>query len=145
MADVLVFAFFWLARLHRLGGVAALQHLHTRLFIGADDHASLLVEAQRLDIELTDSMRFGLEVWIMAVEPVHAPMRLEVCLLQDAPEAGATHGLQLMLLESRDQIVETPPGGGSPAASAAAHESDRKSTRLNSSHANISYAVFCLK
>src|ERR1035437_5660718 len=25
------------------------------------------------------------------------------------------------------------------------HLSDRKSTRLNSSHANISYAVFCLK
>src|SRR3712207_7488835 len=26
-----------------------------------------------------------------------------------------------------------------------AHLEDRKSTRLNSSHANISYAVFCLK
>src|SRR3712207_7238394 len=26
-----------------------------------------------------------------------------------------------------------------------AYEEDRKSTRLNSSHANISYAVFCLK
>src|SRR3712207_7458176 len=26
-----------------------------------------------------------------------------------------------------------------------AKEADRKSTRLNSSHANISYAVFCLK
>src|SRR3712207_6900743 len=25
------------------------------------------------------------------------------------------------------------------------HRRDRKSTRLNSSHANISYAVFCLK
>src|SRR3712207_7332147 len=25
------------------------------------------------------------------------------------------------------------------------HKEDRKSTRLNSSHANISYAVFCLK
>src|SRR3712207_8482075 len=25
------------------------------------------------------------------------------------------------------------------------HTTDRKSTRLNSSHANISYAVFCLK
>src|SRR3712207_8210441 len=25
------------------------------------------------------------------------------------------------------------------------HRGDRKSTRLNSSHANISYAVFCLK
>src|SRR3712207_7314731 len=28
---------------------------------------------------------------------------------------------------------------------AAYHGEDRKSTRLNSSHANISYAVFCLK
>src|SRR3712207_8960206 len=28
---------------------------------------------------------------------------------------------------------------------AARHLQDRKSTRLNSSHANISYAVFCLK
>src|SRR5258707_8372714 len=28
---------------------------------------------------------------------------------------------------------------------ALAHQGDRKSTRLNSSHANISYAVFCLK
>src|SRR3712207_7049564 len=31
------------------------------------------------------------------------------------------------------------PGG------AAGRDQDRKSTRLNSSHANISYAVFCLK
>src|SRR3712207_8010865 len=33
-----------------------------------------------------------------------------------------------------------PHGGGRCARSG-----DRKSTRLNSSHANISYAVFCLK
>src|SRR3712207_6963697 len=34
-----------------------------------------------------------------------------------------------------------------PAAAAVelVHNLDRKSTRLNSSHANISYAVFCLK
>src|SRR3712207_6868903 len=31
------------------------------------------------------------------------------------------------------------------AAPPAARAGDRKSTRLNSSHANISYAVFCLK
>src|SRR5947209_12715626 len=31
------------------------------------------------------------------------------------------------------------------AARSRAHPPDRKSTRLNSSHANISYAVFCLK
>src|SRR3712207_7217360 len=30
-------------------------------------------------------------------------------------------------------------------AAADVHVADRKSTRLNSSHANISYAVFCLK
>src|SRR5258707_5320494 len=30
-------------------------------------------------------------------------------------------------------------------AGADVHRGDRKSTRLNSSHANISYAVFCLK
>src|SRR5258707_11140827 len=33
----------------------------------------------------------------------------------------------------------------SPHTSAPRPPSDRKSTRLNSSHANISYAVFCLK
>src|SRR3712207_8647716 len=32
-----------------------------------------------------------------------------------------------------------------PADAAGAQDGDRKSTRLNSSHANISYAVFCLK
>src|SRR3712207_7661887 len=32
-----------------------------------------------------------------------------------------------------------------PRTQAAAERADRKSTRLNSSHANISYAVFCLK
>src|SRR3712207_8887568 len=31
------------------------------------------------------------------------------------------------------------------AGTTSAHVLDRKSTRLNSSHANISYAVFCLK
>src|SRR3712207_8705977 len=32
-----------------------------------------------------------------------------------------------------------------PRRSTRRHREDRKSTRLNSSHANISYAVFCLK
>src|SRR3712207_6944508 len=39
------------------------------------------------------------------------------------------------------------PGDLSPevAVPILGHAQDRKSTRLNSSHANISYAVFCLK
>src|SRR3712207_7120236 len=36
-------------------------------------------------------------------------------------------------------------GGRIRAAGSAGQDEDRKSTRLNSSHANISYAVFCLK
>src|SRR5699024_12534056 len=32
-----------------------------------------------------------------------------------------------------------------PAGTQGGHERDRKSTRLNSSHVSISYAVFCLK
>src|SRR3712207_8070188 len=47
-----------------------------------------------------------------------------------------------------------PPAGGCPSGwhgppprrrSSSSRRRDRKSTRLNSSHANISYAVFCLK
>src|SRR3712207_8063136 len=40
-----------------------------------------------------------------------------------------------------------PPGAIVPRAPGAGNRrrQDRKSTRLNSSHANISYAVFCLK
>src|SRR5205809_4582620 len=37
-----------------------------------------------------------------------------------------------------------PPGGDQPSAPDL-RELDRKSTRLNSSHGYISYAVFCLK
>src|SRR3712207_7781469 len=38
------------------------------------------------------------------------------------------------------------PGAGKPIRGLGTqHDPDRKSTRLNSSHANISYAVFCLK
>src|SRR3712207_7738671 len=36
-------------------------------------------------------------------------------------------------------------GPGQCGPGAALRRADRKSTRLNSSHANISYAVFCLK
>src|SRR3712207_8995123 len=40
--------------------------------------------------------------------------------------------------------IDTTERASTPAASRA-RVADRKSTRLNSSHANISYAVFCLK
>src|SRR3712207_7122008 len=74
---------------------------------------------------------------------------LEVCLHSDRiVAAGETY---MGLVEVGVGLI--PAGGGtkemvrrivSPALHTAS-DTDRKSTRLNSSHANISYAVFCLK
>src|SRR3712207_8948758 len=72
-------------------------------------------------------------------------------------EAVAQHGVHHRLVQrdpQRDPVAEgrADQGGvvgepvrGVPVEPAAAVLQDRKSTRLNSSHANISYAVFCLK
>src|SRR6266508_5589006 len=49
---------------------------------------------------------------------------------------------------SAPPAVATPPppgSGGAPRAPRRCDRRDRKSTRLNSSHVAISYAVFCLK
>src|SRR3712207_7042030 len=59
-------------------------------------------------------------------------------------------GVLLVLLLTRECFrplhdLQNAFHAGYPALSAAAAITDRKSTRLNSSHANISYAVFCLK
>src|SRR5690606_42113926 len=48
---------------------------------------------------------------------------------------------EILSLPRARQTVAPPV----PAAAPAAREKDRKSTRLNSSHVKISYAVFCLK
>src|SRR3712207_7023457 len=47
-------------------------------------------------------------------------------------------------VQHRDQVGDVP-GGGAGHDRAESVLVDRKSTRLNSSHPNISYAVICLK
>src|SRR2546422_5980697 len=42
-------------------------------------------------------------------------------------------------------VVRGMPGEAAPGGPAVCADRDRKSTRLNSSHGYISYAVFCLK
>src|SRR3712207_8795438 len=42
-------------------------------------------------------------------------------------------------------VISVPGFETDPERDGTNSETDRKSTRLNSSHANISYAVFCLK
>src|SRR3712207_7906534 len=65
-----------------------------------------------------------------------ANRRLLGKVLSRAVERAQRHGLQAALLFcDLDRFKEINDARGT----------DRKSTRLNSSHANISYAVFCLK
>src|SRR3712207_7444127 len=59
-----------------------------------------------------------------------------------ADRGGRHAGLVLRGAEQAQRDARPAHAGGGGAAAAAR---DRKSTRLNSSHANISYAVFCLK
>src|SRR3712207_211185 len=56
-------------------------------------------------------------------------------LVRAALDAGGADNVTVVVVDVRD---EDPPAER-------ARRGDRKSTRLNSSHANISYAVFCLK
>src|SRR3712207_7952092 len=63
---------------------------------------------------------------------------------------AVVHGLDERQLADGDghQTWTSGPSSGAAAAaprSLCSSARDRKSTRLNSSHANISYAVFCLK
>src|SRR5689334_25036864 len=43
------------------------------------------------------------------------------------------------------RVASLPRGGPANGPRAGLEQQDRKSTRLNSSHSSISYAVFCLK
>src|SRR3712207_8377548 len=58
-------------------------------------------------------------------------------------------GVPTRALPFVDELIEAGRGGllvpGLDDFEESAADQDRKSTRLNSSHANISYAVFCLK
>src|SRR3712207_7543521 len=65
-------------------------------------------------------------------------------LLLPGPQDGELEQLRLVLF---DEAVEDLGAVGVeiPGCQRVLETEDRKSTRLNSSHANISYAVFCLK
>src|SRR3712207_6908611 len=72
----------------------------------------------------TLSLHDALPIFVLVDLPVQDSLAIAVIAGLAAAMAGLAGGGVLHLLRER---------------------SDRKSTRLNSSHANISYAVFCLK
>jgi len=112
MAAVLLRTFFWLPRLRGLRGILPLQHLHAGLFIRAEHQATFLVEAQGVDIKLTNVPRLGCKRGGVAIEPIHTAMRLEVRFLQNPPEARATHEPAPMVLTQDGQhVIEAPACG----------------------------------
>jgi hypothetical protein len=112
VTDVFVFAFFGFAWLHWNRGVFALEDLHAGLFVAADDQLAVLIQDGGLDIQLADVLSLGVEIGIVAGEPVDAVMRLEVGLVQDAPDGGAIHGFVGMPVDQDGrEIIEAPLTG----------------------------------
>src|SRR3712207_8827056 len=73
---------------------------------------------------------------------------LQAALALELSRTHQQHGVavdDLPALVGEDGPVAIAIEGHACPAAGVDHELDRKSTRLNSSHANISYAVFCLK
>src|SRR3712207_7034137 len=66
---------------------------------------------------------------------------LPIYLLQQFAVVGYHGPFHVVVYDPRADVR----GAGDVAGVAEPLRQDRKSTRLNSSHANISYAVFCLK
>src|SRR3712207_7434703 len=64
---------------------------------------------------------------------------------EDADHVGAAADLPVQPLQRVVRPDLPPVLGGEGGEREDVLRQDRKSTRLNSSHANISYAVFCLK
>ncbi len=112
VTDVFVLAFFGFARFRENGGMLALEDLHAGLFVGANDEFAVLIQGGRLDVQLADVLRFGVEVGIVAVEPIDAAMGFEVGRIQDTPDGGAGHRFAGVAVDQLGgEIVEAPLAG----------------------------------
>src|SRR6266404_557844 len=109
MANVFLLAFLRFARLRQLRGIFALQNLHAGLFVRADQQTSLLVKTWCVDVQLANLPRLGLEIGVMAVEPIDTAMRFEVGVVQDAPDRRAAHRCGVGLVDNRgSDVIQTP-------------------------------------
>jgi len=112
VADVFVLAFFGLAWLGQNRGVFSFEDLHAGFFVGANDHLALLIEDGSLDVQLADVLSLGVEVGIVAVEPIDTAMGFEVGRIQDTPDGGARHRLVGVAVDQLGrEIVEAPLAG----------------------------------
>src|SRR5699024_11589649 len=81
----------------------------------------------------------------------HLPEHTTVAIAGGGPAgtylalALAAHGVASTVIEPRVEVDHHRPSAKTTNARTMTLLADRKSTRLNSSHVSISYAVFCLK
>src|SRR5436853_1257583 len=80
---------------------------------------------------------------------IRRPLRSTLFPYTTLFRSSLVHGPGVQKAAARDHVLEQPevdqPVLGHQAARGRGRAQDRKSTRLNSSHLGISYAVFCLK
>lgn len=112
VADVFVFPLFGFARLDQNRGMFALEDLHAGFFVRADDQLALLIEDGSLDVQLANVLGLGVEVGIVAVEPIDTAMGFEVGRIQDTPDGGARHRFVGVAVDQLGrEIVEAPLTG----------------------------------
>ena len=112
VADVLVLALFGFSRLSQNRGIFSLKDLHAGFFVRANDQLAVLIQDGSLDVQLADVLRLGVEVGIVAVEPIDAAMGFEVGRIQDTPDGGARHRFVGVAVDQLGrEVVETPLTG----------------------------------
>src|SRR5690606_40316229 len=75
----------------------------------------------------------------------HALVRIGLAALERRPGGREPHRTQAQLLARQRRGHHREHQRAAPTEACSLTGQDRKSTRLNSSHVKISYAVFCLK
>src|SRR5208337_2519431 len=114
ISDVVLLPSLGFAGLSRLSGVGTAQCLHSRLFITANHQSTLLVHQGSLDVQLANLLSLGVEVGVMAVEPVNTPVWFQVGLVKNPPDRRPTHG-QVMsspVDQGGSEVIQRPTGGG---------------------------------
>src|SRR5882757_10797545 len=111
------------------------------IYVEAGDHVSKGQVLARLNVSVLEPQVANLEA---ALEQARAEAELADAEYRRAQAVGASGALSVEETQRRKSSSLTAAARVKLAAAQLAEAEDRKSTRLNSSHANISYAVFCL-
>src|SRR5256886_13447207 len=100
----------------------------------------------RITEDMKSAMRAGEKERLAAIRLALAAIKQrevdERITLDDAQVLAV---LEKMIKQRREAITHFHSGGRADLVAKETAEINRKSTRLNSSHSQISYAVFCLK